>query len=230
MREYTNTSLSVMLLILVLGLGTESLADSLDNWQMKQRDMQNTGRSAYNVPAERLNDTFFDVFSWQKPSPGSPGQGNFNATSMVYFPGSGPDFEDLVLGTYHWPKGVLGLDMQNGSVFWQGNPAGGETIARITPAFSNDGATVYVVNDATTSVGYPDGHPLMAFAADLGPGAFWHNGDMAQSCLTPGARRLRFQPITAIPPFIWARKHRLFRAVGMVISLVGMPMAATCSG
>ncbi|MBN2171270.1 MAG: PQQ-binding-like beta-propeller repeat protein [Candidatus Krumholzibacteriota bacterium] len=147
-----------------------------DGWQMKQRDMHNTGRADYEVPAERLNDTFFDVFAWQKPAPGSPGEGNLDATSMVFMPGAGPGGADLVLGTYHWPKGVQGMDMHDGSLFWYGNPAGGETIARITPAFANDGATIYVVNDATENEEFPDGFPLMAFNGDVGPSAFWHNG------------------------------------------------------
>lgn len=56
------------------------------------------------------------------------------------------------------------------SVLWYGNPSGGETIGTATPAFSHDGLTLYVVNDATD-------HPLMAFPTASGPAAYWHNGD-----------------------------------------------------
>lgn len=146
-------------------------------WQMKQRDMHHTGRADYAVPVERLNSSFFDVFLWQKPSPGSPDDGCFDATSMPFSDGVGPDGADIVLGTYHWPKGIQGMDRHSGAFFWSGNPAGGETIARITPAFSADGGTLYVVNDYTGSDEYPNGHPLMAMPATVGPAFFWHNGN-----------------------------------------------------
>ncbi len=146
-------------------------------WQMKQRDMHNTGRADYAVPEERLNDTFFSVFSWQKPSPNSPDYGSFSCTSMPFCDHAGPEETDIVIGGYHWPKGVQGMDRHTGACFWYGNPCGGETIARTTPAFSNDGTTVYVVNDATESGEYPNGHPLMAFLATDGPSSYWHNGN-----------------------------------------------------
>ena len=95
---------------------------------------------------------------------------------MTFFDGAGPDGADLVLGGYHWPKGVQGMDRHTGEVFWAGNPEGGESIGTYTPVFSNDGSTIYVVNDATESPDLPAGHPLMAFAAETGPGEFWHNG------------------------------------------------------
>lgn len=173
-------SLPAAILLIAILLSTAPLPAGAaivgDNWQMKQRDMHNTGRSDYVVPPERMNDSFFDVFSWQKPAPDSPGWGSFGATSMPFAPGAGPGFTDLVVGTYHWPKGIQGMDMHTGALFWQGNTRGGETIGRITPAFSNDGATIYVVNDATESAEYPNGHPLMAFASDTGPGSYRHNG------------------------------------------------------
>lgn len=112
-------------------------------WQMKQRDMHNTGWADYTVPEKRMNDTFFNYFLWQKPAPGP-----ISSTSMAFYDGAGPDGADIVVGSYHWPKGVQGLDRHTGAQFWAGNPGGGETIGRITPGFSNDGATLYVVNDA----------------------------------------------------------------------------------
>ncbi len=81
-----------------------------------------------------------------------------------------------MLGGYHWPKGVQGMDRHTGEVFWAGNPQGGEGIGTYTPVFSNDGSTIYVVNDATESPDLPAGHPLMAFSAETGPSTFWHNG------------------------------------------------------
>ncbi len=135
-------------------------------WQMKQCDMHNTGRADYTVPENRINDTFFDIFLWQKPSPGP-----LSSTSMVYYDGAGPEGKDIVIAGYHWPKGVQGMDRHNGAQFWTGNPSGGETIGTITPAFSNDGSVVYVTNDATP------GHPLMAFETSSGPSSFWHNGE-----------------------------------------------------
>ena len=146
-------------------------------WQMKQRDIHHTGRADYVVPEERLNSSFFDVFLWQKPAPDSPVNGCFNGTSMTFYDGAGPGGADIVVGTYHWPKGIQGMDRHTGASFWSGNPEGGETIARITPAFSSDGSTIYVVNDATESDEYPLGHPCMALAAANGPGTFWHNGE-----------------------------------------------------
>ncbi len=146
------------------------------SWPMKHRDMAHTGRADYVVPPERMNSTFFDTLLWQKRSPGSPGEGNLSSTSMVFFDGAGPGGADIVVAGYHWPKGVQGMDRHNGRLFWAGNPGGGETIGASTPAFSNDGSVVYVVNDATADSQFPDGHPLMAFLAAAGPSAFWHNG------------------------------------------------------
>ncbi|MBI9017973.1 MAG: PQQ-binding-like beta-propeller repeat protein [Phycisphaerae bacterium] len=135
------------------------------NWPMRQRDMFHTGRANYIVPASRMNDTFFDNIQWQKPSPG-----NLSATSMSFYANVGPDGQDVIVGGYHWPKGVQGMDRESGKLLWQDNPSGGETIARVTPAFSADGQTIYVVNDST------GGHPLMAFDTLAGPETYWHNG------------------------------------------------------
>ncbi len=139
-------------------------------WSMKGRDIHNTGRADFSIPAGRLNSSFFDIFLWQKRTPGSPGQGNLSSTSMTFFDGAGPGGVDVVVGGYHWPKGVQGMNRQTGGLLWNGNPGGGESIGTNTAAFSNDGTTVYVTNDATA-------HPLMAFSTSTGPGDFWHNGD-----------------------------------------------------
>src|SRR5262249_22529744 len=141
-------------------LSVPTLADA---WPMKHGDMQHTGRANFVVPANRQNITFFDIPAWQTPTPGSPGEGNLYSGSVVCFDGAGG--VDLLVGGYHWPKGVMGVDRHTGRRIWSGNPSGGETIGTSTPAFSTAGATVYVVNDATESQGFPGGHPLMAFSA-----------------------------------------------------------------
>ncbi len=171
------TALASRLVVVALAGSLGALAASAASWPMKQRDAQNTGRADYTVPVERLNDSFFNVFRWQKPSPASPNESGFGASTMSFFDGAGPGGQDIVVGTYHWPKGLQGMDRHTGAALWSGLPAGGETIGRITPAFSNDGATIYVVNDATQSGSYPGGHPLMAFLTSAGPSTFWHNGD-----------------------------------------------------
>jgi outer membrane protein assembly factor BamB len=172
-RTAIASCLAVVVLTCILGATAASAA----SWPMKQHDMQNTGRADYTVPVERLNDSFFDVFLWQKPSPGSPNEGGFSGSSMTFFDGAGPGGGDIVVGTYHWPKGIQGMDRHTGAAFWSGLPDGGETIGKSTPAFSNDGSRIYVVNDATESGSYPNGHPLMAFLTTDGPGTYWHNGD-----------------------------------------------------
>ena len=158
--------------------GSWSAARAQQNWPMRQRDMAHTGRADYVVPPERLDSSFFDIFLWQKPAPGSPQEGGFGAATMVFYDGAGPGGADLVVGAYHWPKGVQGMDRHDGRLYWTGNPGGGETIATRSPAFSNDGSALYVINDATESGEYPEGHPLMAFSAAEGPAVFRHNGAM----------------------------------------------------
>jgi len=143
----------------------------LESWQMKQGDIHQTGRADFSVPSHRLNDTFFDVTSWQTPTPGNANEGNLGGTSMTFYDGAGPDGADIICGTYHWPIGIQGMDRHTGEVFWYGNPDGGEEIAEMTPAFSNNGATLYVVNR------YTDGNnPLMGFDTVSGPLVFRHNG------------------------------------------------------
>ena len=176
MNGRVRRTIAVVTLFLTLFLAGAAGAAGTGGWPMKQKDMHNTGRADFTVPAERMNNTFFDVFTWQKPSPGSPGQGNFSSSSMVFLDGVGPSGEDVVVSGYHWPKGVQGMDRQTGALLWNGNPYGGETIGKETPAFSADGSAVYVVNDATSSASWPNGHPLMAFSTATGPSTYWHNG------------------------------------------------------
>lgn len=155
-----------------LNLGTPSAGPG--GWQMMQRDACKTGRADFSIPDSRENNQLFESILWQTPSPGSPGEGGFGGTQMVFR--DYPDETGIVAGTYHWPKGVQGMDRTTGRLLWYGNPQGGETIGDIVPAFSNDGNTIYVVNDATDSEFYPEGHALMAFEAREGPGNFWHTG------------------------------------------------------
>ncbi|MCD4722838.1 MAG: hypothetical protein K8S13_23720, partial [Desulfobacula sp.] len=160
-----NIGLKISILVIVLTVWTLTAFGA--DWPMKQKDMHNTGRAEYTVPEDRLNDTFFDDFLWQTAAPG-----NLSSTSMSFFDGAGPESTDIVVGTYHWPKGIQGMDRHTGKKFWSGNPEGGESIAKITPAFSLDGSTIYVTNDST---GTPS-NPLMAFSSQTGPATFRHNG------------------------------------------------------
>lgn len=146
------------------------------SWPVRQRDLGNTGRADFSVPSDRLNGSFFDIFLWQTPSPGSPNEGGFSSTQMTFFDGAGPGGADIVAGAYHWPKGIEGMDRRTGRTFWYGNPSGGESIGTIAPGFSISGQSIYVVNDATESDAYPGGHPLMAFATATGPSSYRHNG------------------------------------------------------
>ena len=118
----------VLLVLLIIILPFQAMAES---WPTKQRDMYNTGQADYTVPAGKLNDTFFDVFHWQKQTPGSPGIGSLTSTTMAFYDGAGPEGSDIIVGGYHWPKGVQGMDRHTGELFWNGNPAGGESIAKI---------------------------------------------------------------------------------------------------
>lgn len=142
-------------------------------WPMRQRDMHHTGRADFEVPVSRQGEDFFDAILWQTRTPWSPSSGEIGATQMTYFDGAGPGGADLVTGTYHWPKGIQGMNRWTGEILWQGNPSGGESLASRSGVFSRDGRTVYVTNDATP------GHPLMAFDSETGPSTFWHNGDNA---------------------------------------------------
>lgn len=158
------------LVALVAGLASACVAAQADTWPMRQKDAQHTGRVNYIVPSDRLTGgSFFDVFLWQKPSPGAPGEGRFDAAQMVFCDGAGPGGADIIVGTYHWPKGLQGMDRQTGKTFWFGLPEGGESVAQRTPAFSPGGDVLYFTNDATS-------HPLMAFPTAVGPSVYWHNG------------------------------------------------------
>lgn len=145
-----------------------------ETWPMKQKDQGHTGRAGYTVPLSRMNSSFFDIFLWQKPAPNSPSEGHLGGTSMTFHDAAGPHAADIVVGTYHWPKGICGMDRHTGKTFWSGNPNGGETLGEITPAFSPNGQTLYVINDATDPYG-----PLMAFATLDGPSAYRSNSAMA---------------------------------------------------
>ncbi|MEN6644616.1 MAG: PQQ-binding-like beta-propeller repeat protein [Armatimonadia bacterium] len=142
---------------------------SASSWPMRQRDMQNTGRADYSVPPSRLNRHFFDAVRWQSPVPGSPNEGNLSSTQMVFCDQVGRQRLDIVAGTYHAPKGIQGMDRHSGRILWRGATAGGEAIALWSAAFSPDGGTIYVANDATD-------HPLMAFGSESGPSLYWDNG------------------------------------------------------
>ena len=141
----------------------------IDNWPMKQRDMYNTGRAYCKISQDKMGNNFFDDILWQKQSPQSPVNGDFSAGTMCFFSEAGPEGEDIVVSGYHWPKGIQGMDRHSGKLIWRGNTAGGETIGRMTAAFSNDGKVIYVTNDAT------DGE-LMAFETINGPSSYWHTG------------------------------------------------------
>jgi len=172
-------------LFVTLGLAGTALADS---WPMKHRDMQKTGRASFTVPASRLNNTFFDVIRWQKQSPGSPGEGNLDVSSMTFFDGVGPGGKDVVVSGYHWPKGVQGMDRHTGKRLWYGSLPGGEGIGSVTPAFSPNGSVVYVGTDGTT--------PTMAFLATTGPSAYWsYTGGLlagGSPVMAPDGRIFRF--------------------------------------
>jgi outer membrane protein assembly factor BamB len=149
-----------------------------DSWPMLGRDMQHTGRADYVIPESRLNSGLFDVFRWQTPAPGGVG-----ASGMVFTDRPGQSPEGVVAAGYHWPKGVQVMDRHNGALLWAANPRGGESIGDFTPAFSLDGQTVYVINDATESEEWPSGHPLMAMAVDGGGLSYRHNGLMSEPWL-----------------------------------------------
>ncbi len=143
-------------------------AFSQTSWPMRQRDAANTGRADFAIPAARQGPGLFTAVSWQVPSPGGPDNGAFSSGQMVYFDGVGPGGADLVVGSYHWPKGVQGMNRHTGEVYWAGNPDGGESIGANAAAFSPTGMTVYVTNDATPGT-------LMAFGSAVGPSDYWSN-------------------------------------------------------
>ncbi|MEW6249064.1 MAG: PQQ-binding-like beta-propeller repeat protein [Planctomycetota bacterium] len=162
-------SIPCPLVLVLLAAALRPAVAPADTWPQKPGDAAKTGRAAFVVPASRMNNTFFNILRWQKRTPNSPNEGNLSSSGMAFFDGAGPGSADLLVAGYHWPKGVQGMDRHTGKRFWYGNPSGGESIGVNTPAFSNDGAVIYVTNDATT-------HPLMAFRSTVGPANFWHNG------------------------------------------------------
>ena len=104
-------------------------------WPMRQRDIFNTGRSDYVVPANRMGSNFFTLLSWQKQSSNSPTDGALGGSTMVFYDGVGPGNSDIVAAGYHWPKGIQGMDRHTGKLFWSGLPDGGELIAEDTASF-----------------------------------------------------------------------------------------------
>ena len=137
-------------------------------WQMKQKDVNHTGRVAYTVPSDRLNDTFFDDILWQTPTTGA-----FNGSGFAYFDGVGPNGADVAVCGNTWPNRVTCVDRHTGELFWQDSPGGGDTIGKITPAFSNDGATIYVTTDSLAD-------RSLAFSTLTGPaGGYWGNSGEA---------------------------------------------------
>jgi outer membrane protein assembly factor BamB len=162
--------LTACIAIALGGLGVSPL--HAGQWQMAGRDPGHSNRADFEVPAGRQNDAFFARLRWQTPSPGSPSEGGFSSSTMVFFDGAGPGGSDIVVSGYHWPKGVQGMDRHSGARHWFGLPSGGEAIGARAPAFSNDGSVVYVTNDHTPG-------PLMAFATPTGPAVYRHNGAMA---------------------------------------------------
>lgn len=168
-RAFSLRLASLFLLATALLFAAGGMADAA-TWQMRGHDIWNSGRADFSVPADRQNGNLLNIFAWQTPSPGSPNEGNLSTTQMTFFDGVGPSGKDIVVGGYHWPKGVQAMDRHTGAFFWSGNPGGGESIGTIAPAFSNNGHTIYVMNDG------PSG-PLMAFAATTGPSAFWDNSE-----------------------------------------------------
>lgn len=145
-------------------------------WPMSQADPQHSGRAYFSIPESRRTATLFDILRWQTPTGEDPASEWVTSSQMTFFDGAGPEGADLVLGAFHWPKGVAGLDRHDGRTLWSGNPSGGENIGNMVPAFSPDGGTIYVINDSTASPEWPNGTPLMAFPAATGPATYRHNG------------------------------------------------------
>lgn len=143
-------------------------------WQMKQKDMQNTGRAAVKIAADRMNDTFFDTIVWQKRSNGNTGE--FLGNGMIYYDGVGPGGADVALCSNTWPNAVTCVDRHTGKRFWQDSTTGGDLIGRSTQAFSNNGDTVYATQDFTST-----GDRCVAFSTIDGPGTnganMWGNAD-----------------------------------------------------
>ena len=133
-------------------------------WQMKQKDMFNTGRADYTVPADRQNDSFFDNILWQTTT-----TGDFRGSGFVFYDGAGPDGTDIAVCTNTWVNAATGVDRHTGKRFWQDTPGGGDNIGKMVPAFSNDGSTIYISTDAVSG-------PCIAWPTASGPAAgIWDN-------------------------------------------------------
>ncbi len=142
-----------------------------DQWPMKQRDIYNTGRAEYWVPQDRQNDTFFADILWQTTSTGA-----FDGGGVIFYDGAGPAGADVAVCTNTWPNRATAVDRHSGKKVWQESPGGGDTIGRITPAFSNDGSVVYAVNDALSN----PSRTFLAWHTITGPsGGIWDNRDDA---------------------------------------------------
>ena len=119
----------------VLLAGGPALADTIHqtlaasatpaNWPMRQRDAANTGRADFSVPASRLDSNLFTAILWQKPTPGSPGDGSLGGSVMVFFDGAGPG------GRTWWRAVITG---PRGCRAWTGTPGAYFGMACLTAA------------------------------------------------------------------------------------------------
>jgi outer membrane protein assembly factor BamB len=151
----------VWCIVFAMGLLSQSHAAM---WQMKQKDMYNTGRADYSVPSDRQGESFFDSIIWQKAATGA-----FRGSGFIFYDGAGPDGADVTVCTNAWVNAASGLDRHTGKLFWQTSPGGGDNIGKMIPAFSNDGSTVYITTDAAPG-------PCIAWSTVEGPGGgIWDN-------------------------------------------------------
>jgi outer membrane protein assembly factor BamB len=146
-----------------------------DIWQMKQRDMWNTGRANFSPVAD---STFFDTIVWQTKAKSAFTR---NGMSMPFYDGVtidgvGPG-QNIVVGQYGWSwKSQMGMDRATGAEFWAGwHGGGGERIQNMTTAFSNDGTEIYGTNDNLVLNGIP--FRLIGWPTDKGPGNAANTGN-----------------------------------------------------
>ena len=149
---------SVVAAALLVLLVTPATADV---WQMKQRDMHNTGRGDFSPTKD---STIFDTVVWQTAATGSSdGAVRFLNTSMAFYDGAGPEGADVIIGAiggYGW-EGLEAMDRHTGTNLWSA-ALPNEWTRKSSPAFSNDGAYVYIadtvnVHGMETAVGPPAG-------------------------------------------------------------------------
>ncbi len=135
-------TLTVALLLLLVTPATA------DVWQMKQRDMHNTGRADFS-PAK--DNTIFDTIIWQTKASGSSGNAvRFLTSSMAFYDGAGPDGADIIIGVvggWGW-EGLEAMDRHTGANLWSSEKFPNEWIRKSSPAFSNDGACVCIADTA----------------------------------------------------------------------------------